>query len=341
MNLKISDGSAQVNVLHTGSAYGDVVIGTKTNQDLIISTLKTASAVSRAADLGATLDVYKGANNEAPKVVFRTSSTSASGGNGEAYTDAEIAALYGGAGTLTSVVTTYDTFTYTVGGNSVTASITVSGGATSATGSAATAAVASAIATAWNAKYGTTGTASHALSFWGTADADTASGTIAKLSQKSAQAGSRPYGQSVAVAHNKATAAQVSTATSGAATTTFIDWTIGASTASTDNTATNVDLIISLEEVTEGAINGANATMNINTNLVPLTELNTAKTYNGTASTTTAATIFPTDAGMYGAIAGGGAGDARDDETADEGVEVTTTSGSQRGLITRLHWLGS
>ena len=42
---------------------------------------------------------------------------------------------------------------------------------------------------------------------------------------------------------------------------------------------------------------------------------------------------------MYGSISGGGAGDARDDETVNEGVVVTTTSGSQRATFTRLHWL--
>ena len=65
------------------------------------------------------------------------------------------------------------------------------------------------------------------------------------------------------------------------------------------------------------------------------------KTYNGTKSETTNATIYYDDAGMYGSIAGGGVGDSRDDQTVDEGLEVTTTSGAQRGLITRLHWLGS
>ena len=73
--------------------------------------------------------------------------------------------------------------------------------------------------------------------------------------------------------------------------------------------------------------------------LVCLTELITVKTYNGTASETTDTTIFNNDPGIYGSIAGGGAGDARLDETVNEGATVAT--GAQRGLITRLHWLGS
>jgi hypothetical protein len=334
-----------VDILHTGSAYGAASATSKTNLDMIISALKTTAASSRAADLGVNFDVYKGANSTMPAVVFRTSSTSASGGNGEAYSDSGIAALYGGtAGTLTSNVTSYDTFTMTVGGNSVTASVTLAGSATSFTGAAARNAVASAIATAWNAKYGTSGTASKTLSFWGDADADTASGTIAALAQKSAGAGSRPYGQSISISHSKPSAATVSMATAGLVTNTFMDWTIGATALSTDNSATATDLIISLEEVTEGVIAGTGdsanqATVVINTNLVGLTELATLKTYNGTKSTTTAADIFEDDAGMYTAISGGGAGDVRDDETVNEGLDVTTTSGVQRGLITRLHWL--
>ena len=67
-------------------------------------------------------NVYEGANSTMPATVFRTSATSAA--NGEYYTDAGIAALSGGLGTVTSLVTSHDLFTLTIGGNSVTASIT-------------------------------------------------------------------------------------------------------------------------------------------------------------------------------------------------------------------------
>ena len=99
--------------------------------DLLISEIKSAQAVSRASDLGATLDVYKGANSTMAGIEFGASFTSASGGNLERYTDAEVAALYGGNGTLTSKVTSYDSFVYTVGGRSVTVTLTLASGATS------------------------------------------------------------------------------------------------------------------------------------------------------------------------------------------------------------------
>ena len=140
------------------------------------------------------------------------------------------------------------------------------------------------------------------------------------------------------MSHTKASATQVSLATSGAITNTFADWTIGTVADTSDNTATATDLIISLTEVTEGAINGATATILVGGSVL-LVELNTAKTYGSTASETTNASIFYDDSGMYGSIDGGGAGDTRDDETVNEGVDVTVTSGSYRAQFTRLHWL--
>jgi len=327
-------------VFETNGTFGPVTIANNGNLDLIISQLKTTAAVTRAANLGATLNVYKAANSYIPSVVLKTGSTS--GANFEGYTDAGIAALYGGDGTMVARVTTYDQFTYTVGGNSVTASITLSG-ATSATGDAATAAVASAIVAAWNAKYGAAaGTASGSNSFWTTSTADTTSGTIGMLYLKDANSGSRGYGQAVSFSHSyKATAAQVSSATAGLATTTFIDWLIGtddAQLSTSDNTAVAVDLIISLEETVEDAIASSAATIHYGaTDNSYLTELTTNKTAVGTLSGTLANDIFENDAGIYGSISGGGAGDVRADEAYDEGLEVT--SGSRRAYYSRIHWL--
>jgi hypothetical protein len=336
-----------VDIFHTGTAYGAPTITSATNLDMQITALKTSAAISRAADLGVTIDVYRGANSTLPAVTFRTSSSSASGSNGEAYSDSQIGALYGGDGTLVAKVTSYDVFTLTVGGQSVTATVanaSVTGNG-SVTGGAAASAIAIALENAWNAKFGSAAGASKTLSFWDDADwASSASGTFPSISQKSTQAGSRPYGQSIAISHAKATAAQASLATGGAITNTFADWTIGSTQLTTDNSATAGNLIISVEEVTEGVIDGTGSSANQMTVTLAgsgLTELITAKTYNTTQSQTLAQDIFEDDAGIYGSIAGGGAGDVRQDETVNEGSDVTTTSGAQRGLITRLHWLGS
>ena len=330
ITLKIDSTPVLAN---SAGTFGDVAIANSGNLDLIISQLKSSAAVSRAADLGATLNVYKSANSTMPAITFRASSTSAA--NGEGYTDAGITALSGGNGTLTSIVTTHDLFTLTIGGNAVTASITLSAG-TSATGAAATSAVAKALSEAWNTKYGTGG-ASQTMSFWAAITNVAASATIASFGLKDANSGSRAYGDTMSVSHSRASATTVSTVTSGALTQTFIDWTIGsddAQLAATDNKATAVDLIISLEETTENAIAGTAATIIYGgTNTGYLTELTTSKTAVGALSTTLATDIFENDAGIYN-----GVGDVRSDEAADEGLVVST--GTARATRSRIHWLG-
>ena len=330
--------------------FGTVTIANTTNLAAIVNQLKTTAAVSRAADLGATLDVYVGANSRIPSVTLKTGSTSAT--NYEGFTNAQIASkeLENGILAMKSRVTTYDQFTYTVGGNSVTASITLGPGVTSATAAAANAAVATAIAAAWNAKYGAAaGTASGSNSFWGTTltSAASSTGIIDQLKLKSSNSGSRAYGQTVAFSHStKATTAQISltVAGSGNATYTFIDWIIGsddAQLASSDNKASDVDIIISLEETLASgtAINGSTAATVVtkNTQDDALTELTTSKTAVGTLSGTLATDIFEDDAGIYGAISGGTAGDVRAGEDAAEGLIVE--SGSRRAYFSRIHWL--
>jgi len=342
-----------VELFHTGTAYAATELGAASNLDVQLSALKTSALTSRAADLGVSVDVYKGANSTLPAVVFRTSSTSVTTSNGEAYTDAQIAAI--SDGTVVSRVTTYDVFKITIGGQSVTATVAAASftGASYSQllGGEAASAVAVAIANAWSSKYNNSDGTSKTLSFWDEANAGaqssggSTSGTIAAIAQKSAQAGSRPYGQSIAIQHlTKATAAQMSLVTSGTYTTStsFIDWTIGSTNSTADNVATATDLVVSIQEVTEGvidAIGTGSGAMTVTLAGEPLTALETAKTYLGSYSATTATTIFPTDSGLYGSISGGGAGDTRDDENEDEGE--TVSSGVQRGLITRLHWLGT
>ena len=347
INLKIG-GTA---VFESAGTFGDVTIA-NAGLDALITQLKSSAAVSRAASLGATLDIYKGANSAIPAVVFKTGSTSAT--NFEAYTDAGIAALPiinphsfgGGDGTMVAMVTSYDLFTMTIGGNSITVSVThdVGSSAVSFVGAAATAAVASALGGTWNATYGAAaGTASGALSFWGETDASTTSGTMTALALKSANSGSRAYGQTISISHTKASAANVSQITAGVATNTFIDWVIGSDDAqlsATDNKTTDVDLILSLEETTASgtAINSTAVSVTDGSPNDTLTELSTSKTKTGALSGTLSSDIFENDAGIYGSISGGGAGDVRDPEAASEGLSSTT--GTARFNRTRLHWIG-
>jgi len=352
ISLKI--GGTQV--FETAGTHGDITFA-NAGLDAVIAQLKSTAAVSKAASLGATLDVYKGANSTIPAVVFKTGATSTS--NWEAYTDAGIAAeqkimphsFSGGDGTMVAMVTSYDLFTMTIGGNSITASITgyLAASTVSLVGTAATAAVASALANEWNATYGAAaGTASGSLGFWGTTNASTTSGTMTALALKSANSGSRAYGQTIAISHTKASAANVSQITGGTASSTWIDWLIGSDDAqlsATDNTATAVDLILSLEETTASgtAINSTAASpiMGAVETGTTLTELSTAKTKTGVLSGTLSTDIFENDAGIYGSIGGGGAGDVRDPEAASEGLAVVTAAtGSVAAKRTRIHWLG-
>lgn len=166
---------------------------------------------------------------------------------------------------------------------------------------------------------------------------------------KSSNSGSRAYGQTVAFSHSyKATQGQISLTVAGSSnpTYTFIDWIIGsddAQLASSDNKATDVDIIISLEETLASgtAINSTNgATVTTAQGpLTTLTELTTSKTAVGALSTTLVGDIFENDAGIYGSISGGGAGDVRSGETASEGLVVE--SGSRRSYFSRIHWLGT
>ncbi|MBT3940251.1 MAG: hypothetical protein HOF44_11135, partial [Pelagibacterales bacterium] len=341
-------------VFEANGTFGNVTIANTSNLTSIVNQLKTTAAVSRAADLGATLDVYVGANSAIPSVTLKTGSTSVI--NYEGYTDAEIATLEATNGILAMAarVTTYDQFTYTVGGNSVVASITLASGITSATGSNATAAVATAIAKAWNDKYGiAAGSVSGSNSFWGTTLTSAASttGIVDQLKLKSSNSGSRAYGQTVAFSHStKATAAQISLTVAGSsnATYTFIDWIIGSDDkqlASSDNKATDVDIIISLEEtLASGTVinstNGATVTT-AQGPLTTLTELTTSKTKTGALSGVLATDIFENDAGIYGSISSGGAGDVRSAEAASDGLAVVTAAtGTARQMLSRVHWLG-
>jgi hypothetical protein len=108
----------------------------------------------------------------------------------------------------------------------------------------------------------------------------------------------------------------------------------------TDNTATAVDLILSLEETTASgtAINAANASITRGNPDTIVAELSTSKTKTGVLSGTLSNDIFENDAGIYGAISSGGAGDVRDAEAASEGT--ASTSGTAQFNRTRLHWLG-
>jgi len=311
-----------IEVLHDGSAYGTVT--TTGNLDIDLVALKSALAVSRATTLGTTLDVRKEGNPAMPSVVFRSTVTSATGGNGENYTNTQAAAI--GAGTNNAFVTSWDNFTITIDGLSATASISTA----SASAASASHAIASQLAQAWAAKYNTDGTASGSMSLW-TADGDSTSGTIA-ISLKASTSGSRGFGDLVSIAWSKkATAAQISTATAGVVTLTsalVADWIIGATEATTDNAATAQALVMTLAEDTNLVTTGSQATVTFAGAAGGIELATTNVLYNNGGAgtdTTTTADIHPLDA----------RGDVVKRESANEG---TTVAGTDRVKIDRSTW---
>ena len=120
-------------------------------------------------------------------------------------------------------------------------------------------------------------------------------------------------------------------------------WVILGQLASSDNKATDVDIIITLEETLASgtAISSGNASVTSVATYTLLTELTTSKTNTGDVSGTLATDIFENDAGIYGSISSGGAGDVRDAEAASDGLAVVTAAtGTARQMLSRVHWLG-
>ena len=316
LNLTIDS----VEVLHNGSGYGTVT--TTGNLAIDLTSIKSALATSRATTLGTTLNVRAEGDAQMPTIEFLASVTSATGGNGENYTNTQVAAI--GAGTNNSLLTSWDVFTITIDELSATASISTA----SATGATAADAISEALANAWDAKYGTTHGVSKTMSLF-----DTTTGTNNKIdvvTKEGSVTGSRGFGQSVAIAWTtKATSAQVSGVSAGTVTTTSImDWKIGATEASSDNAGTAAALVMTLTEGTNSVASGDQATVTWSSaGPIELTSASYTYTNNGAGTaTTTTADIHEDDA----------RGDVVNREAANEGTIVDTTVA--RAITNRSGW---
>jgi len=334
----------QVETIHVFEDNG--TFGTLTltgNNTVDVAEMTSSLSTTRATNLGVTLTVAATANPVLPAVAFGASVSSATGANGENYTNTEAATLsttstYAGAA-VPSYVTSYDSFTISFGGKSVTA--TLAAADSPAYGAAAAANVASTLMNAWNNKW-STGTGSTNLSAWETGTLSTA--TITAPTLKSSASGGRFYGDATAVTWTAASASQASLASSGTETQTRIQWTIGSTEATTDNTTTASDIVVALEETTAGSgkadnyTTSTNATLTVDGTVVANVESNGNNSFrlvtnlvsvgSSAANTDTSTTIYPTDA----------RGDVVTNVAAAEGT--TSTSGTARTTYTRLHWLG-
>jgi hypothetical protein len=303
--------------------------------------LTSSLSTTRATNLGVTLTAAATGNPVLKNVQFLSTISSATGANGENYTNTEASNLSnntGGAGAaVSSYLTTYDAFTLSFGGRSVTATLA----ANATAGAAAAANIASTLMNTWNSKW-STGQGSTAMSAWTTATLSTALVTAPSL--KSSKSGGRFFGDTTAVTWTPATSLQASYATAGAVTITRIAWTIGATEATTDNTATGTDIIIAIEEVVAGSgatdriAVGTNATLTVDGTTVGTIEnaqsnsfglvTNLISVGSSKANTDTSANIYPADA----------RGDVVTGVAAADGT--TATTGSAQSEISRLHWLG-
>jgi hypothetical protein len=293
--------------------------------------LKSALATSRATTLGTVLDFNTNGDPSVPSITF--SSSVSPSANGENYTNDQVTALYSEGGIshiladatgISTRLTSYDVFTMTIGGKSATASIVLDASATSATGIAAAQKLVQALGLAWE-KYATGG-ASATMSLF-----DTTSNTaVMDIATKSSLSGSRGFGAAVEIAWTtKATALQVSMATAGASTSTIMDWVIGSTEASSDNTSVGTAIIMTLAEDTNLVTTAAQGSFSINGQASAKAGVELATTLvtgpTGATDTSTTANIYPTDA----------RGIAVNREVANEG---TTTAVVARTLTDRSQW---
>jgi len=335
-----SDG---VHILHTGSAYGAVTL--TGNNDVDLAALKSSLATSRASTLGITMDITKSAEPVHRDLVFLAGVTSASGGSGENYTTNNVQDKLNLVASYTAyhpvLLTTYDKFTIKYGSeDAVTVTLTSDeiGAAGFLAGVTAAATLTSQLAADWSAKYAL-GRASADYSFWTTPSASSI--TLSAPSLKSSLAGSRPNGETLVFTWTPASAAQVSAASNGQATMSILDWTIGATAATTDNSAIGADFLLTLAEATAGSGVLANTTFTLDGQKITFTGFsNQQSTQAGLLSTTLvsygdSAAATDTSTTIYWADA---RGDVVNGQAAFEGI--STTTGSARASRSRIHWLG-
>jgi hypothetical protein len=329
-----------VDVLETNGTFGELTL--TGNNTVDVAELTSSLSTTRATNLGVTLTAAATGNPVLPQIQFLATISSATGANGENYTNTEAAKLSldtGAAGAaVQSYLTTWDSFTISFGGRSVTATLTEK----ATTGAVAAANIASTLMNKWNNKW-STGTASTNLSAYETATLATALITAPTL--KSSTSGGRFFGDTAEVTWSKASESDASSSTAGAVTITRIAWTIGATEATTDNSTTGTDIILAVEEAVAGN-NAANRLTGTTTLTIGGTIVTTSGANPGVqndsfglitnlvsvgasaANTDTTATIYPTDA----------RGDVVIGVSAAEGTSSTT--GAAQVEISRLHWLG-
>ena len=114
-----------IHVLEDNGTFGTLTL--TGNNTVDVAEMTSDLSTTRATNLGVTLTAAATGNPVLPAMTFLSSISSAEGANGENYTNTSAASLssastYAGAA-VPSYVTSYDVFTLSYGGKSVTASI--------------------------------------------------------------------------------------------------------------------------------------------------------------------------------------------------------------------------
>jgi len=288
----------------TVNGVGTAVSLQGSNKDLDIAALETAVNVQRATALGITIDAKRGGNSTMTATIRDIVEGVTTSVVGERYTTT---AAVTAANTATNYgFGTDDYLTVKLGNNSVTAT------------AASAVTMSAAIYAAWDAKYGASGTAS------ASAEATLASpdntSNAAQLTWTMLRTDSAGYGQTLTITPSAGTA----TATSGA----NIDYTIGSTNNTSDNTSVDSSIILTIASTDT---TGATPLSAIATSVNAAASISVQKLSTRYRSNTTWATA-----------------DLRDDQAqnrndvraAEDSVDAADSNAVARSVQWRVHWLG-
>ena len=275
------------------------------NQDLDIEAIKSAINLSRATSAGVTMDAKRGANSTAAVTLRDVVEGTSTSVLGERYTTA--AAI-----TAANTATNYgfgsdDYITITVGSNSVTA-----------TGASATS-LASAVYTAWAAKYHSSGTASAAA---------IATMTSPTIGSGASQALAWTMNQEDSGGYGKTISASVTAGTTTATSAANMDWTIGASNLTSNNTTVD-DGVSTILTLTANAADTAVPTVT--------TAVSAAASMAAIALSTTKTT---NTAWANGDLTTGAQEPITDVRQKENAVAAATSNAVAATIFTRVSWLG-
>jgi hypothetical protein len=276
-----------------------------------IAAIKTTINLTRATAVGVTMDAKRGANSTAAMTLREHGSGNTAAVIGERYTTATAAAA--GVSATNHGFGVDDIITVTIGSNSVTAT----------NASASVTGLGSAVYTAWNAKYGTAGTASASAVATMTSPTYATGGNTQALAWTMNQEDSGGYEQTMAVSVTAG-----GTGSSNGSNGNSIDWTIGASNITSNNTTVD-DGISTILTLTSNDIN------------VAVPALTTAVSAAGSMVANRLETTKTTNTGWAnGSLTTGAQEPITDTRSLEAAVGAATSNAVAQTLFNRVTWLG-